>query len=585
MRIPEPGRATTVLFVLLAVLACLDPAMAQPIPQNRLTDWTYTGVPGGIPNRTNICATFSPGATASQINSAIATCSSLGGGVVKLEAGTYDITGINVSASNVTLRGAGADQTILRGGNIVNLGSGSTASPGTPIVSGGAKGSRTFTVASTTGLRVNQMIELDRDDDPALVFDLRGGTRDTRQVNLITAIDGSTITVKNPFFIDFSAGNAQIRHTFTNTSFSGIEDLKLDHSTAGSGTNFRFQYCYACWVRGVESYKPAGYHLTIAGTLNLEIRDCFIHDAQTYGSNNAGLQVYGNATYGANSNGAVENNIFDRLFPAVEMQNSSSGFFIGYNYSYGSMAVATDAPVTWTLEDNHGPHDMMNLWEGNIAEMFGADGYFGSSSHGTAVRNYITGYNPNFGTTGNPIRLNRLSYYYSLVGNVLGSDALKPTKYTETLDQCGGSCIAIYRLGYPNIGNASLTDTTGYPVAGMTYPDAKVSSTLLRWGNYDYYNASTRWLASEIPADASVPGDQVIPNSYRYASRPAWLPAIVAWPPIGPDVTGGTGDSSGHVNKIPAQLCWENRKLPGGTFNASACYGRPPAAPTNVIIK
>ena len=46
-----------------------------------------------------------------------------------------------------------------------------------------------------------------------------------RQVNLITAIGGTAITVKNPLFIDFTTGNPRIRYAFTKTSFSGIEDL------------------------------------------------------------------------------------------------------------------------------------------------------------------------------------------------------------------------------------------------------------------------------------------------------------------------------------------------------------------------
>jgi hypothetical protein len=571
------------------VLALLSSAAvaAEPIPQNRRTDWTYTGVPGGIPQRTTICATFSPGATASAINSAIAACNN---GVVKLNAGTYTITGIKLFKSNVTLRGAGADKTILRGGNIVDLGNGFNVASGIAITGGGAKDSRTFTVASTSGLSVNQMIEIDRNDDPSVVVSTTGGSRFTRQVNLITAVSGTTITVKNPLLADFNTGSPKIKWTFATTSFSGIEDLKLDHSTGGSGTNMSFQYCYACWLKGVDSYKPAGYHMTILGTLNLEVRDSYIHDAQTYGPNNAGLAVYGNPNYGSNSSGKIENNVLDRLFPGIEMQNSSSGFYIGYNYAHGSMATATDAPVTWMLTDNHGPHDMMNLWEGNVSEMFGSDGYFGGSSHGTILRNYFTGYNPNSGNTDNPVRFNRLSYYYNMVGNVLGSTQMSPAKYGETLDGCGGECSAIYRLGYPNIGNAGLTDVTGHAVpGGMTYPDAKVASTMLRWGNYDYFHRTARFVSGEIPSGVPVPGDQVLTKSYYYAARPAWFPAGVAWPPIGPDVTGGTADASGHVSKIPAQLCWESRNLKaGGTFNAAACYPASvptrPAPPTNVRI-
>jgi hypothetical protein len=222
---------------------------------------------------------------------------------------------------------------------------------------------------------------------------------------------------------------------------------------------------------------------------------------------------------------------------------------------YGSQATESNPPASWSLMDNHGPHDMMNLWEGNICEMFGSDGYFGGSSHGTVLRNYFTGVNPISGNTTNPIIFNRLSYYYNLVGNVLGSSTMNPTSYETVADPASPG--AIYRLGYPNIGNGFLEDQTGNAVpGGMTYPDAKVESTLMRWGNYDYYNDATRWEASEIPSGVTVPSLQTVPDSYLYTAKPSWF-GSTTWPPIGPEVTGGTGDSSGHVHKIPAQVRFE----------------------------
>jgi hypothetical protein len=560
----------------------------NPIPASRRIDWTYTGVPGGIPNRTNICATLSPGASASAINGALSTCSN---GVVKLNAGIYSVTGINVTNSNVTLRGAGADQTVLKGCNIMRLGNGSNVTKGIAITGGGAKDSRTFTVASTSGLAVGTMIELDRDNDPSFVVSTSGGSRLIRQVNVISGLSGSTVTVRNPLIWDFNSGSPRIKYTFTNTRNSGVEDLKLDHSGTTGCVNFSLEYCDSCWLKGIESFMPAGFHFTILGTVNGEIRDSFIREAQTFGSNNAGLAFYGSAQYGSNSSWKIENNIFNKLFPAVELQNSSSGFYVGYNFSYGSAAQPADAPVTWTFADNHGPHDMMNLWEGNVGEMFGSDGYFGGSSHGTAFRNHLTGFNRNSGNADEPIRLNRLSYYYNVVGNVLGSSAWTAAKYNQESNNCSGG-IGIYRLGYPNIGNCSLTDVTGNAVpGGMSYPDNKVASTLLRWGNYDYNSSAARWIASELPFGVSAPPDQSLPASYYYMSRPAWFPAGVPWPAIGPDVTGGTafGDNSGHVSKIPAQLCWESRNLAsGGSFNAASCYvagsTKIPEAPTDLAV-
>ena len=443
------------LLVVMATLAGVDSVTGEPLPASRRTDWTYTGVPGGIPHRTNICATFSVGVTAAQINTALAGCSASGGGVVKLASGKYDITGIKIFYDNVTLRGEGANNTILRnigGTSILTLGVGLRTASGIALTGGGAKDSRTFTVASVAGLAVNQMIELERENNSDYVVStkptLAEARRMLRQVNLITAIAGAgpayTITVKNPLFIDFTTGDPKIKFTFSSKRLSGVEDLKLDYSM-NTSNQFMLSYCYACWLKGVESYKSVSYHVQLMATLNLEVRDSYIHDAQTYGNRNGGLVIGSNNSYiyGSNSSGKIENTIFDRVFPGIVLQYSASGFYIGYNYFYSSMSSATAQPVTWVVTDNHGPHDTMNLWEGNTGELFGSDGYYGGSSHGTIARNYWTGYHPVSGHVDNPVRFNRLSYYYSLVGNVLGSAEMNPTKYVETQDSCGGSCKAI----------------------------------------------------------------------------------------------------------------------------------------------
>src|SRR6185436_19412527 len=83
------------------------------IDASRRIDWSQAGLGGAIPSRANgTCATLNPGATAAQINSAIAACAN---GVVFLNAGTYTLSaGVNFNGrSNVTLRGAGPDRTIL----------------------------------------------------------------------------------------------------------------------------------------------------------------------------------------------------------------------------------------------------------------------------------------------------------------------------------------------------------------------------------------------------------------------------------------------------------------------------------------
>src|SRR5881296_2837775 len=118
--------ATRSLGIALALCMCLTVggdlsvgavAAVEPwsgiLDPSRAVDWSQAGIPGGIPNRTTICASLDPGATYTQINTAIAACTN---GVVYLNAGTYSLSGgiTFEGTSNVTLRGAGPDQTILQ---------------------------------------------------------------------------------------------------------------------------------------------------------------------------------------------------------------------------------------------------------------------------------------------------------------------------------------------------------------------------------------------------------------------------------------------------------------------------------------
>src|SRR6185312_1042700 len=111
------------LFLILGLL-CPTLLTAQQwssiLSPNRAISWESTdGVVGGIPtDRTAVCTTLSSTATAAQINTAIANCNAAhladAGGIVQLNAGTYNVGGI-VMQSNVTLRGVDPIQTVLQG--------------------------------------------------------------------------------------------------------------------------------------------------------------------------------------------------------------------------------------------------------------------------------------------------------------------------------------------------------------------------------------------------------------------------------------------------------------------------------------
>jgi hypothetical protein len=615
--------------LLLAIAAAAQAALAvDPLPAARKYDWSYTGVPGGIPNVTKICATFAATATAAQINAAIGACSN---GVVLLNAGTYASLGgtINVNKSGVVLRGAGADVTILRGGaGMVGMtfsGYNSTQRATNRVTSGGAKGTFTATMTSATGVAVGNVIWMERTDAAYVYADQQGAydaskyANITAQQNVITGVNGTTITVRNPWVTDFTAANTGNLRAYSGAWLNhvGVENLKLDYQ-GNSGTGIYIQGCDSCWIKGIDSYNLQGYQVSILGSVNLEIRDSFIHGTPGISPNQSGISVYGNnsSSFGAGSaNVKIENNIFWNTFPQVELNNGSMGVYAGYNFFYGTPSVPPYT-VSWSM-NTHGGGDMSELWEGNIGEMVGSDGRHGGDVASTIFRNFLVAVNRNDTSTANDssgaaTKLKRMDYFASYIGNVMGNSLATSPVY-ERDPVAGCSAPAIYEFGFPNIGNCSLTSDSGNlpQPAGWTYPDANVKSTAFRWGNYDYFHKSVQWNSAEVPTvdtygggyyAVPVPADHVLPASYVYTARPGWFTAGVPWPPIGPDVAGGTasfGDTSGQVNDIPAELCWNSRNLGGGgTFNAAVCYplstsaGPPPppppapglAAPANIRV-
>jgi hypothetical protein len=171
MRTRYMKRVQTIQFpITLILLLFSSTASAQPwsgiIAPGRATNWSNPprGVRGGRPPRPTVCATLNPGATVSQINAAISSCPS--GQTVFLNAGTYNLSGMITfgSKSDVTLRGAGANNTVINvsgSGSCSGLGAAVCISSGgvnednppnsTTWTGGYAVGNTTITVGSPAG--------------------------------------------------------------------------------------------------------------------------------------------------------------------------------------------------------------------------------------------------------------------------------------------------------------------------------------------------------------------------------------------------------------------------------------------------
>jgi hypothetical protein len=605
------------LLQLPVVLLCLGTcAEAQTvINANRRVDWSQAGVTGGIPNRSTICATLNPGATASQINTAIASCAS--GQVVFLNAGTYALSSsirFN-NKRNVTLRGAGPDQTFLvfsagsscggMGADVcfINGDGNWTGDPRNVANWTGsyASGATSITLSGTPSLRVGSMLILDQLDDPITdngavwvcqtinVCTQQAGaangraSRAQQQLVKVTAISGNSVTIIPGLYMPNWRSSQAPQAWWSNDtpiSMSGIENLSMDHS--GSGTTITsgvyFYNAYNCWVKNVRSLNSNRNHVWFYQSAHVTVRDSYL-----YGTANAASQSYGAEQFMGADN-LVENNIFQHI-TAPMMNAGATGSVFGYNYAVDDYYFAS----AWQQSSSyhHAAGNSFILWEGNDGPGLTADDIHGSSHFITAFRNVWLGWEPGKTQETIPIHLEAWNRYYNFVGNVLGKSGYH-TRYEAAASSAGNAGnasvgdVSIYTLGYSGNEGTNLS-----PIPN----DTLVKVTMMRWGNYDTVRAAAQWNASEVPSSLSqfsnaVPGTQALPNSLYLSAKPSWWVAT-PWPAIGPDVSGGQ-DPTGHAYKIPARACYDSTSKTGGILNFTAvnCYPdtAAPSAPTRLRI-
>jgi hypothetical protein len=599
---------------------------------NRAIDWSSAGVTGGIPsNRTQCGSTIAAYSGApTRINNALAACRA--NHYVQLGAGTFTLTsGIKIQGTNnVTLRGAGADQTSLvflstdpcQGlyadvcveSSDINWSGGPSNGP-VNWTAGYAKGTTVITLASVPNLKVGNPIVLDQLDDGSDTGSVYvcsasgsncslqgggGGQRNGRyqfQIATVTGCNGSTtpgsscsganVAVTIDRGLDMpnwrSGQNPQAWWATNPISGIGIEDLSVDNTASeiAVGEGISFFNATNSWVRGVRDIKSHRAHVGVEYSAHITVRDSYFFLTQNSIDQSYGIDCF------ASSDNLVENNIYQAVSGPLTM-NGCTGTVFGYNYAINGYYTAS---VGW-IQAMTNPHTggvAMILYEGNVGSRIDSDNFHGSHNFITTFRNYWNGYAPAcwksgstyattaYGSCTNPfMAANLLSYsrFYNFVGNVLGQSGIQ-TRY-----ETGAS--TIFSLGSGNSAN-------GVTVAN----DSNVRLTLMRWGNYDTVNGASRFLPSEVPSSLTgvqapfsnpVPANNLLPSSFYLTAKPAWWPSAKAWPPIGPDVAGGNVSSvGGHAYTIPAQDCFLNTMSgasngTGGpyTFNASACYGKPP---------
>jgi hypothetical protein len=586
----------------------------------------------------NACITAAAAGTGSY-----SSCHTAGGCAVYIPPGNVMIKGTVIIKTNVVLRGSGPTTIITEGNAAAQITTNDfshstnlypatsyTVQPSECLLSGTpAKGDTTLTVTgnrqdpngtttadSSCNTPIGTWIKVFGNDNPALISDSmqdsgsyykcdqcadNTGYYVMQQYEQVTGVSGSTITVSRPLYyppyttattVHNTSGSAVTEPAGAKynviqfqSTHAGLEYLKVNATAdLGANQNVLFQGCLYCWAKGVEVILSGANQLSALVECDwcygFEIRDSYIHDERS-GASGAGYGIYFQFISGDEK---VENNIVRHTRHPIIFQGGTDGTAILYNYT--DDAYTDDLTYLGSARMNHGAHNYMVLWEGNIMSHLTSDDCWGSSSHQVAFRNWFWGdetenwnFIPSGGATppsgSNPnngfdaIDLYTGQVYYSFVGNVLGHTGLHTTWSGATLGPTNNAYgtpanPVVYSLGGAvGAGNGTCDD-----IVDSTIPSS--STTALLHGNWDYKsNGVAYWNGGS---------NHTLAASIYYASQPSFLSGK-PWPLEGPE-------NNPTINANPAETCWLNGPSTGGAFNAQTCYAVSSgiSAPTGVSV-
>ena len=618
---PPPPAWSNLLKPTYGASACT--LRASGAPAMCAIDWTNAGIPGGIPNNQTQCgATVSASSygngssdASAGIQSALNSCGGSAGNqkYVLLGPGAYRINSAINIPSYTTLRGSGAQQTILSLYNASGMIGGGTwgdypDTSDTAIVSGATAGSTSVTLASASGVSVGTYLMLTESNDPTFVSsqgnqgsctwcdEFYSGTRARGQIVEVTALSGKVVGITPALYTDYP-NTPWARPVSMTRKYAGIESLQVysnDTLDGYSGSNLGFFLCAYCWIKGVESNGTSGNndHVDIYWGYRNEVRDSYFVGCTVHGPGNADCDLLlGEKT----SATLIENNIVERTHGAIELDFGAAGNVIAYNYATGQFDAA-DGAVTMMDFAMHGAHPQFTLVEGNSFAAIYPDTIWGTSSHSTLFRNWGRGStlicppttngranvdcsagswsteaNRAIQLAGLPSNLGVL--YSNMIGNVAGSANTVNDNYAQGTDSCTACLVSPDIRSYSNqgydfvFGYQGAGDDTG---ACSSRATCTPYVTSMLHGNYSYAKDAIEVWANGVT--------HTLPPSFFHSSKPSWWGNTIPWPAIGPDVTGGTGPG-GHVYSTtaanPAQACYTSTaKAADGSlaFDSSACY-------------
>jgi hypothetical protein len=367
----------------------------------------------------------------------------------------------------------------------------------------------------------------------------------------------------------------------------GVEDMTIDF-TAGTSSNngtFTINNAYASWIKGVRFIGPNASGccgLDLASMGNVLFSNNYYFSTNPLTGVGEGLSVQPNL----HSATLFQNNIMEGGgISSMEQQGKNSGNVYAYNYALNNV---TSQVYNGDAEHNASPN--FELREGNFYGPSEDDGTWGTHNFDTWFRNYISCYDPPYGSAqaSRGILVDNFARFENVIGNALGA---------------AGQC-----TNYK--GTGSNNNEIGYGAS-----DSLALTTAMLWGNYSTVKGANQFNSSEVPSSLTgpntaysnpVPGNNNLPASFYMDSMAfhsnggtglSWWKVCAKWttfpttcgtaqtppmPPVGPDVTGGPY-IAGHGYATPAVVAWKNLPIDTAYQNSYTITGSSWAGGTETL--
>jgi len=581
-----------------------------PADRNASANWQMAGMlsAGGIPNRSEVCATISPLGNdrddTRNIQNAINNCPL--DQVVFLAAGVFTIAEGEYVLLNrgITLRGSGPGATTLKRTNGAKLGSyqpGSKPSPmiivgpmrwnnsttSTALTADAAAGTTSVQVTSTTGLAVGQIVLLDEasgagwqpdieelgqiwaspdyrvvwqkhkpsqswDDFGPSSYPYQSGTAGCwfsncdRPTNEIKQI--SAISGDTITFDSPVTISYRVGHQaqlhYWQTPHTRNAGVENMTLEGGDDGNLRFEWAAYCWAQNVESTLWLDEGFAIDDSIRVQLEEFYVHAPVWPVPGGGGYNI---SLSGGSSEILIENGISVLANKVMVARSSGAGSVVAYNYMDDGFISGQGGWQEIGLNASHmvGSHHV--LFEGNYAFNMDSDTTHGNSIYITYFRNYAPGYRSRF-----------TDYVHN---NAIVDDINDLPGQNGPLRAAGAQ---VYSYWFSFIGNVLGTPghTSGWSDDGswvkgtpgiwllgwFNLPphrdDSNVAKTAIRDGNFDFLNNRVVWATNDTV--------HTLPDSLYLTQKPAFFTARTGytWPWVNPS-------GSPHLYMLPAKARYD----------------------------